>query len=474
MLSNVAPVSDFRDTKNWNIFKLQRTILLIFGLWPADRLVRRWYMKVLIAINLLTLALCMVGEFLHGLYAYWEGDLSETIESICPTVARISGFLRMVFYLINEEKIEQVLNNIRQMLADKHPREKEVTKRLSKLGQQFTFYLFLMMFFAACLYGVTPFFIMAYNWSQGQKPLVKLLPFKLALPFDSQNSFYFVLTTIFLNYASAPTITSQSGSDALFAGICLYLYGQFQAIRLEVEALSVTLDDRSLKESFSQTQRINKELRRISKRHQEIIDLVAEVRRAFMPNVLLVYTATAIIMCIVCIALLVVEGIYKLTYLPYAFAELTLLFLYSYSGTIIRDSSEAVQTVAYDFPWYRFDRNTRHLIQMMMIRAQYGSNVDVPFFETSLASFSTVSYMIMMVRTVAMFPHVFPSIPDRSYSFFIHYLNEILLVIPHQTTGVFKFHQYSWAINNPQLFFAVRGQPLFFALVACTHKHSHL
>ncbi|XP_049277811.1 odorant receptor 22c-like isoform X2 [Anopheles funestus] len=354
-----------------------------------------------------------------------------------------------------------------------------------------------MMFFAACLYGVTPFFIMAYNWSQGQKPLVKLLPFKLALPFDSQNSFYFVLTTIFLNYASAPTITSQSGSDALFAGICLYLSGQFQAIRLEVEALSVTHDDRSLKESFSKTQRINKELRRISKRHQEIIDLVAEVRRAFMPNVLLVYTATAIIMCIVCIALLVVsekhrfayahydlnvypslvvqvEGIYKLTYLPYAFAELTLLFLYSYSGTIIRDSSEAVQTVAYDFPWYRFDRNTRHLIQMMMIRAQYGSNVDVPFFETSLASFSTVSNMIMMVRTVAMFPHVFPSIPDRSYSFFIHYLNEILLVIPHQTTGVFKFHQYSWAINNPQLFFAVRGQPLIFAPVAFTHKYSHL
>ncbi|XP_052891556.1 odorant receptor 22c-like [Anopheles moucheti] len=408
MLSNVAPVSDIPAANNWDIFKLQRKILLIFGIWPADRLVRRWYMKVLITINLITLVICVVGEFLHGLYAYRDGDLSETIECICPTVSRISGCLRMVFYLINEEKIGQVLNNINQVLKDKHPRENGVTKRMITLGQHFTFYLFLMMFFAAFLYGLTPFLIMAYNWFQGQKPLVKLLPFKLKLPFDSQNSFYFVLTTIFLNYASAPTITSQTGSDALFSGVCLYIYGQFQAIKLEMEALSATLDSSLSKGSSAETRRINNELRRISKRHQEIIELVAEVQRAFTPNVLLVYTATAIIMCIVCVAMLVVcekyakvEGVYKLTYLPYAFAELTLLFLYSYSGTIIRDSSEALQTVAYNFPWYRFDHNTRHLIQMMMIRAQYGSNVDVPFFETSMASFSIIvrtasSYITLM------------------------------------------------------------------------------
>uniref|UniRef100_A0A182MHA7 Odorant receptor n=1 Tax=Anopheles culicifacies TaxID=139723 RepID=A0A182MHA7_9DIPT len=338
MMYNVAPVSKLPPTANWDIFKLQRKILLIFGLWPADRLVRRWYFKLLIAINLITLTICMVGEFLHGLYAYRDGNLSESIESICPTVSRISGFLRMVFYLINEEKIDNVLNHIRQAVLDQHPREHDVNKRLITLGQQFTFYLFLMMFFAACLYGVTPFFIMAYSWFQGQRPLVKLLPFKLALPFDSQNSLYFFLTTIFLNYASAPTITSQSGCDALFSGVCLYVYGQFQAIKLELKALSVTLDNTALKDSFAETRRVNEELRRISKRHQAIIDLVTEVRNAFTPIVLLTYTVTAIIMCIVCVAMLVVEGIYKFTYLPYAFAELALLFLYSYSGTIIRDS----------------------------------------------------------------------------------------------------------------------------------------
>ncbi|XP_049277816.1 odorant receptor 22c-like isoform X2 [Anopheles funestus] len=264
------------------------------------------------------------------------------------------------------------------------------------------------------------------------------------------------------------------GDVTLFTGICLYISGQFQAIKLEMEAISATLDNNSVKSSASETRRVNLELRRICKRHEDIIDLVADTRSAFTPNILIVYIFASIMLCVVCVAVFAVEGIYKLIYIPYTMSVLTVLYFYSYSGTVISYSSDSVQTMAYDFPWYRFDRNTRHLIQMMMIRAQYGSNVDVPFFETSLASFSTVSNMIMMVRTVAMFPHVFPSIPDRSYSFFIHYLNEILLVIPHQTTSVFKFHQYSWAINNPQLFFAVRGQLLFFALVACTHKHSHL
>uniref|UniRef100_A0A182P3T0 Uncharacterized protein n=1 Tax=Anopheles epiroticus TaxID=199890 RepID=A0A182P3T0_9DIPT len=383
---------------NWDLFKMQRKVLLSIGIWPPDRLVRRWYIKIFIDINMVILSICIVGEFLH---AYRDGTLRETIESICPAVSRLSGFLRMVLYLMNEEKIHRVLNGVRKMIKENHPRENAITKRMTLLGQQLTFYQFLTMFFAAYFYGITPFIIMAYNWYQGQRPLEKVLPFKLALPFDPQHSLYFVLTTIFLNYASIPTINSQTGCDALFSGVCLYLNGQFQAIRLEMEALTATLDEHSLKSTAAETHRINLELKRISQRHQEIIDLVSEARTAFMPTVLLIYTATAIIMCFVCIAMLVVEGIYKLTYLPYACAELVLLFLYSYSGTIIRDSSEAIQTAAYDFPWYRFDRNTRHLIQMMMIRAQYGSNVDVPFFETSMATFSVIvrtasSYVTLM------------------------------------------------------------------------------
>ncbi|XP_061507304.1 LOW QUALITY PROTEIN: odorant receptor 22c [Anopheles gambiae] len=215
-----------------------------------------------------------------------------------------------------------------------------------------------------------------------------------------------------------------TSTDALFSGVCLYMDGQFQAIRLELEALAETVDKYTLKSSAAETLRINLELRRINKRHQTIIDVVSEVRHAFTPTILIVHICAAFMICVISMAMFLVsaeltgkpnvscfhllfsyrlqaEGINKLTYMPYTFTVLMLLFMYSYGGTVVRESSEAIQTVAYGFPWYQFDRNTRHLVQMMMVRAKYGCNVDVPFFQTSMATFSVIvrsamSYITLM------------------------------------------------------------------------------
>ncbi|XP_040158011.1 odorant receptor 22c-like [Anopheles arabiensis] len=282
-----------------------------------------------------------------------------------------------------------------------HPRETGYTNRITARDQTITKVLFHSSFITAILYGIIPYFMMAYNWFQGQYPLVKLLPFKVVLPYDSQDPTLFILTTIFLNYASVPTITAMTSTDALFSGVCLYMDGQFQAIRLELEALAETVDKYTLKSSAAETLRINLELRRINKRHQTIIDVVSEVRHAFTPTILIMHICAAFMICVISMAMFLAEGINKLTYMPYTFTVLMLLFMYSYGGTIVRDSSEAIQTVAYGFPWYRFDRNTRHLVQMMMVRAKYGCNVDVPFFQTSMATFSVIvrsamSYITLM------------------------------------------------------------------------------
>uniref|UniRef100_A0A182XAL1 Uncharacterized protein n=2 Tax=Anopheles quadriannulatus TaxID=34691 RepID=A0A182XAL1_ANOQN len=403
MIITVAPVTDARPQtpEDCGMFKFQRKILLIFGCWPPDRLTRRWYVKVLIAVNLITLAICMVGEFRYCLYAYQNGSLIETIESICPSVARFSGLLRMCWFLRNEHKIKSALNSVVHLIKNEHPRETGYTNRITARDQTITKVLFHSSFTTAILYGIIPYVMMAYNWFQGQYPLVKLLPFKVVLPFDSQDPTLFVLTTIFLNYASVPTITAMTSTDALFSGVCLYMDGQFQAIRLELEALAETVDKNALKSSAAETHRINLELRRINKRHQTIINVVSEVRHAFTPTILIVHVCAAFMICIISMAMFLAEGINKLTYMPYTFTVLMLLFMYSYGGTIVRESSEAIQTVAYGFPWYRFDRNTRHLVQMMMVRAKYGCNVDVPFFQTSMATFSVIvrsamSYITLM------------------------------------------------------------------------------
>uniref|UniRef100_A0A7M4YI28 Odorant receptor n=1 Tax=Anopheles funestus TaxID=62324 RepID=A0A7M4YI28_ANOFN len=242
MVTKVIPFSnsdqdDVTVPSKWKIFKLQRMVMLVFDCWPSDRLRRPWYMKAFAAINLLTLAVCIAGESLYTIQSYRNGRLDETIESICPTASRISGLIRMSFMLSNKQKIVNVLNRISNIIQNQHPRENSDTTRLMLLGQQFTKYMVYAGFGVGALYGVTPYIIMTYNWFQGQYPLVKHLPFML-LPFDSQDPVLFTLSTIFLNYASIPTSASMLGDVTLFNGICLYISGQFQAIKLEMEAIS--------------------------------------------------------------------------------------------------------------------------------------------------------------------------------------------------------------------------------------------
>uniref|UniRef100_A0A182K8P4 Uncharacterized protein n=1 Tax=Anopheles christyi TaxID=43041 RepID=A0A182K8P4_9DIPT len=73
-----------------------RKILLIFGCWPLDRPTRRWYVKVLIAINLVTLVICMLPRdggdaLIFGVFFYiYKSDLMLVVKSHSSTIDMIS------------------------------------------------------------------------------------------------------------------------------------------------------------------------------------------------------------------------------------------------------------------------------------------------------------------------------------------------------------------------------------------------
>ena len=58
---------------------------------------------------------------------------------------------------------------------------------------------------------------------------------------------------------------------------------------------------------------------------------------------------------------------------------------------MLEDASTGITLSAYDFPWYKCDERVCKTIQMIMIRGQKKTAVDVPFFEASLETFSVVS-----------------------------------------------------------------------------------
>ncbi|XP_021709171.1 odorant receptor 10a isoform X2 [Aedes aegypti] len=123
--------------------------------------------------------------------------------------------------------------------------------------------------------------------------------------------------------------------------------------------------------------------------------------RLFLQNVFASFTIAAIKIGIACITVMKAEGLNKLIFVWYSLGILTEIYLYSYGGTQLMEESEKLSRTAYDFPWYRYRKNVRQIIQMMMLRAQKPSRVDVPFFEASVVTFSTIlrtagSYVALM------------------------------------------------------------------------------
>lgn len=88
--------------------------------------------------------------------------------------------------------------------------------------------------------------------------------------------------------------------------------------------------------------------------------------------------------------ILLAEGAEKLIFVNYIIASTTQVLVYSLGGNFLEDASTSVRDAAYDFQWYKCDKRIRKLIQLMMLRAQRKTAVDVPFFEASLETFGAV------------------------------------------------------------------------------------
>lgn len=89
--------------------------------------------------------------------------------------------------------------------------------------------------------------------------------------------------------------------------------------------------------------------------------------------------------------ILLAEGAAKIIFVNYIIASTTQVFVYSLSGNMLEDASTGIYFTAYDFPWYKCDERICKTIQMIILRSQRKTAIEVPFFEASLETFSAVS-----------------------------------------------------------------------------------
>jgi odorant receptor len=160
--------------------------------------------------------------------------------------------------------------------------------------------------------------------------------------------------------ASLLVLISQVGVDSLFFGSCLNICAYFNILRKTFYG----------------------DKKKFVENHLKILNLVDDLNRLFKPVVFTQFLISSMLLCVIGFQLVMHESFLERTMdAIFGIAIITQLFIYSYGGQLIMDTSASV---ADDF--YEMDKD----FVVIIARAQKASIIEAGFYKANLPLFSTI------------------------------------------------------------------------------------
>jgi 7tm Odorant receptor len=99
------------------------------------------------------------------------------------------------------------------------------------------------------------------------------------------------------------------------------------------------------------------------------------------------------------------EGPARITYQFQFFYTLAAIYVYSLCGNLVVDSSTEISKTLYKLEWYVYDIKNQKSVLMIMIRSQRKVKINVLFFDASVETFVSVSFVIAVDEEILKFIH---------------------------------------------------------------------
>nr|QGW45394.1 odorant receptor 21 [Bradysia odoriphaga] len=379
-----------RFTAQKYFFRVQKWGWKVVGFWPGMDNIPSLRIGLAIANSIEVL----IYSVFQLMYCYESSDnLVFVLDALTPVLTQITTAMKVLIIVARREDLKFVLDYLKQSFYyDKSRESLKIHGRASIIS--FTFGLTLAVFanLTNLFFCLLPMVKDSYRLVMGIERSYDL-PFKAVFPFNIFWSPLFEFIFVTSAYSGIMTATSIYSTDGLFLGICAHISSEFKIIGSRVSTLiEEEIGSHQSIEKFSKEQndRLYKKLTIIVDDHSTVIDVCQKMSRCLSPNVLIHYFTSAVITCICCLMILLAEGAAKIIFVNYIIASTTQVFVYSIGGNMLEDASTGIYFTAYDFPWYKCDERIRRTIQMIMIRSQRKTAIDVPFFEASLETFSVI------------------------------------------------------------------------------------
>ncbi|XP_038121708.1 uncharacterized protein LOC6045479 isoform X3 [Culex quinquefasciatus] len=399
LMPKTSSVHPFRQSR-YEPLQSQRRAFRIFGYYPGDSGFLHWSLVGVFLFHYWSQVQLCYWEFRHGWAKIREGEVFVALEVMTPTLSRVGALLKCSVLIVGRKRLKKFLDKLVELHDQADENEKPIYKWVTYWSRQFTnfeqnFFLVTCLFFS-----LFPLGVMLFNSIMNpNNPRIFLLPTQVTLPYEYKYSPMFELTFLLMSYITFTPCFMLGGSDGLFIGVSLLVSSQFRLVQQQLENLEV---EESLSEDVpAENKRILKQLKQIVQRHNQAIEMSQEMSSLFVPNVFTCYTIAAVKLGMACLIMSKADILVRIIFLFGSLGILTEIYIYSFGGTLLMEESENVCHRAYNFSWYRYDREVRQLIQMMMVRAQRPCRVEIPFFEASVVTFGAIirtagSYMTIM------------------------------------------------------------------------------
>ncbi|XP_013112864.2 odorant receptor 13a [Stomoxys calcitrans] len=311
-----------------------------------------WYVVTSVGITIGFQTAFLINNF---------GDIIMTTENCCTTFMGALNFVRLLHMRLNQKQfreiIEQFVNDI-WIAKNHHP---QIAAQCSRNMRTFR----IMTVLLSCLismYCVLPLVVLFVD--VGLDADEKPFPYKMLFPYDAHHGWRYVATYIFTTFAGVCVVTTLFAEDSIFGFFVTYTCGKFAILHERIDNL-VWDANRVVrhKESELNVQEIYvKLLNRIAYDHNKLIEFSAKLENFFNPILLVNFTISSILICMVGFQLVTGKDMFigdYVKFIVYISSSLSQLYVLCWNGDSLIQHSTETASHLYSCNWEGASHTTK-------------------------------------------------------------------------------------------------------------------
>ncbi|XP_061395677.1 odorant receptor 13a [Musca vetustissima] len=301
------------------------------------------------------------------------GDIMMTTENCCTTFMGALNFVRLLHMRLNQRQLKVI---IQQFVEDiwinkkQHPHVAAVCSRNMRTFRIMTVLLSCLI----SMYCVLPLVVLFFD--VGLDADEKPFPYKMLFPYDAHHGWRYVVTYIFTSYAGICVVTTLFAEDSIFGFFVTYTCGKFQILHERIDNLVLDAYERvrNKEDTMEIQDTYVRLLNRMAYDHNKLIEFAAKLENFFNPILLVNFTISSILICMVGFQLVTGKDMFIGDYVKffvYMSSSLSQLYVLCWNGDSLIQHSLETANHLYICNWEGGQiRPTSSIIQTLQLSEQ--------------------------------------------------------------------------------------------------------